>query len=145
MLIIGVFLKTFIRPFSKKCSTGDDIIHDENDQQYHPSMKYIRSKRYTGTKYIRSIKVGETCQLEDIPNKNIKKNYNIFNNFACLEINHYESWDLNMLAQYMYIRRKKNLLNTCYILPNLSKSYENLINNKLYGCFDEILFPINMN
>ena len=69
--------------------------------QDHPSIKNIRAKNFksafsfthtskTGIqKIIRDISVNKTCQLQNLPNKIIKMNVDIFANFMCLHFNYY--------------------------------------------------------
>ena len=76
------------------------------------------------------MKVGETWKLKDIPKKNIKMNSNIFNNFGCLGINHYEGRNLKMLAQCMYHSHKKRKVFPFLMTVHVHKKKEK--SNKTY-------------
>ena len=121
--------------------------------QDHPSVKNIRTKKFTPVfslthakeietkKILKAWKYKTFAKLKDIPTKIIKMNADIFTNFICLHFNF--CIDIGEFPQ-AFKKSDKTNYRSISILPNLSKIYKKRIYYQLYGYFDKILYRINV-
>ena len=132
--------------------------------QDHPSIKNIREKNFKSVfsfthtndlevkKIIRGMNVHKTCQLKDIPTKIIKLNSDIFANFICLHFNYCidngEFPQEFQKADIIPVHKKneksdKTNYRPVSIPPNLSRIYEKLIHDQLYGFLIRYFYRVN--